>query len=611
MWAYIPSFDGVFVLDDVRALVRNPTIRTLWPLTTPLSPPSESTVAGRPVANLSFAVSYALGSSTPAALEATVFHAGNLAIHLAAALLLFGVTRRTLLSPRLRTAFGTASPWIAGAVALVWVVHPLQTAAVTYVAQRVESLMGVFYLLTLYASIRAADSGPRTRLWTAAAVVSCAAGMATKETMVTAPIAVALWDHLFAEPAEGRRGRVRWGLVTGLAATWILLAVLVQRQYRGPSVNLDPSIVWLYLRTQSEVLVHYLRLAFVPSPLVFFYDWPLIPAPLWRAWQAAVLLALLALTIAAVVRRHPAGFLGAWFFVVLAPSSSVLPIVTEVAAEHRMYLPLAAVISGMIIALYVGGGRLLGRPPSPSRAAMMRGAAAVILAAVVIASGVGTRARNRVYASAVGLWQDTVQKRPEDARPRIALGEALANAGRFPEAEAQLRKGVELAPQDAFAHVRLGAVLAQQRKYDDAISHLVTALSVSPGNFDAHRFLADVRAVLHEDASAVTHYEAALAIVPDDARVLAALATVLAESRDPAVRNPARARAVADRAVALTGGRDPRVLQVQSAAQAASGALAEAARTARAAAAIARARGEIAMANALEYRAMSYESVQR
>jgi len=172
-WAYSSSFGGVFVLDDVRAIVWNPTIRTLWPLAMPLAPPTGSTVAGRPVANLSFALTYALApaavagttgtpraSVPPGALDPAPFHLGNLLIHLAAALVLFGIVRRTLLSPPLQPEFGVAAPWLALVVALVWVVHPLQTAAVTYVVQRVESLMGLFYLLTLYCATRRASSAP-------------------------------------------------------------------------------------------------------------------------------------------------------------------------------------------------------------------------------------------------------------------------------------------------------------------------------------------------------------------------------------------------------------------------------------------------------------------
>ena len=564
VWAFSNSFSGVFVLDDVRAIVRNPSIRTLWPLAVPLSPPSESTVSGRPVANLSFAISYAMGAQAsrqggdpapglPAPIDPVPFHAGNLVIHLTSALVLFGIVRRTLESPRLRDRFGEAAPWLAGAVALLWVVHPLQTAAVTYIVQRVESLMGLFYLLTLYCAIRASDSR-RPGRWGAGAVVFCAAGMGTKEAMVTAPIIVALWDHLFGARPDGRPAGVRWPLVGALATMWLLLAFLVSRQFRGPSIDLSPGMIWVYARTQAEVVVHYLRLAFVPAPLVFLYDWPLIPAPLWRAWQAALLIGLVALTVAGTVKRHPAAFIGGWFFLILAPSSSVLPIVTEVAAEHRMYLPLAAVVIAVVAGVYLAMTRLAGRWKP-----VVVGAAAV---AVLVAAGVlgtVTRARNVVYASAESLWADTVAKRPDDPRPRVAYGEALAQAGRDGEAEVHLKKAVELAPGDPLARVRLGSVLARQGKYDEAVGEFVAALALRPGDVDAHRFLGEIYIIQRKDRLAAQHYAEALAAVPGDPRLMARLAVVLAESQDPLVRDLARARALAREAVRMDGGRDPRL----------------------------------------------------
>jgi Flp pilus assembly protein TadD len=611
-WAMWSSFGGVFALDDERAIVRNQTIRTLSPLSVPLSPPSESTVAGRPVANLSFAISYAIGAPAPAdggtlaprqpaGIDPTPFHAGNIGIHLAAALALFGIVRRTLVSPRLRGRFGEAAPWIAFATALIWVVHPLQTSAVTYVVQRVESLMGLFYLLTLYCAIRAGE-GTRRTWWAAAAVTSCAAGMATKETMVTAPIMVALWDWMFREPAGGRASRVRWGLAGALAAAWLLLVFVVTRQFRAPSIDLAPTTIWLYVRTQAEVLVHYVRLAVFPSPLVFLYDWPLTPAPIWRAWQAALLAGLAALTVAGIVRRHPAAFLGAWFFLILAPSSSVLPIITEVAAEHRMYLPLGAVVSAFVLGVYVAGTRLVGRW---KRAALIAAAAACAL--LVGALGLEARGRSRVYWSAVDLWGDTVAKRPGDPRPRVAYGEALGKADRLAEAEVQLKRATELAPQDTFARTRLGSVLARQGKYEEAVVELDAALALQPGNIDAHRFLGEIHAIERRDRLALEHYSKALAAVPADALILTRMAAIRAESQDPSVRDPVRARALAERAAQLTGGRDPRILEVLAAAQAAAGSLRDAAATARAAAATARELGNSAAAASLDYRAVAYE----
>ena len=246
------------------------------------------------------------------------------------------------------------------------------------------------------------------------------------------------------------------------------------------------------------MVTHYLRLAFYPSPLVFLYDWPLVPAPIWMAWQAALLTALAVLTAAGIGKRHPASFLGAWFFLILAPSSSVLPIVTEVAAEHRMYLPLAAVVAAVVIGVHLGVTRFMGH--------WTRAAAGVAAVALIVAAGTlgaVTLARNAVYASAEGLWADTVAKRPEDPRPRVAYGEALARAGRVSEAETQLWRAVELAPGDPTARVRLGSVLAQQSRYEQAAAQFNAALALRPGDVDALRFLGEIDAIQRRERRGV------------------------------------------------------------------------------------------------------------
>ena len=226
--AYSNSYTGLFVFDDEPAIVENPHIKQLWPLTAAMRAPAETTVSGRPIVSLSLALNYALAPDaardtleTPRAgvpasdydrLYANLwgYHAFNLAIHVAAALTLFGVVRRTLSTERLRARFGEHATALALVVALIWTVHPLLTSAVTYVIQRAESLMGLFYLLTLYCAIRAAE-GKQTRAWTAAAVVACALGMLTKESMVTAPLVVVLWDWLFRRGSDGGQTGVRPG----------------------------------------------------------------------------------------------------------------------------------------------------------------------------------------------------------------------------------------------------------------------------------------------------------------------------------------------------------------------------------------------------------------
>ncbi|HUI06351.1 MAG TPA: hypothetical protein VL486_05040, partial [Verrucomicrobiae bacterium] len=189
--AYQNSFTGSFVLDDYASIPGNPTIRRLWPIWQPLSPPHRGwlTVEGRPLINLSLAINYALSGY-----NVWGYHALNLAVHILAGLTLLGIVRRTLLQPALRARFGAVASELALATAVLWTVHPLQTESVTYIVQRAESIMGLFYLLTLYCFIRGAESPlagngkwfmgngswePQARLWYGLSVMACALGMAS------------------------------------------------------------------------------------------------------------------------------------------------------------------------------------------------------------------------------------------------------------------------------------------------------------------------------------------------------------------------------------------------------------------------------------------------
>jgi hypothetical protein len=150
--AYYNSYSGQFLLDDNRAILANPSIRHLWPPGPVLKPPAEEgqTVGGRPLLNLSLAINYALNDT-----RVFGYHAANLAIHVLAALALLGILRRTFLLPCMGGRFNTTALGMATAITLLWTVHPVQTESVTYISQRAESMMGLFYLLTLYCVIRA------------------------------------------------------------------------------------------------------------------------------------------------------------------------------------------------------------------------------------------------------------------------------------------------------------------------------------------------------------------------------------------------------------------------------------------------------------------------
>jgi protein O-mannosyl-transferase len=179
--------------------------------------------------------------------------------------------------------------------------------------------------------------------------------MACKESMVTAPVLVALYDRVFIFDSIKAAVKERWQLYAGLAFTWLVLALLVSSGPRIHSAGFSSGVsAWTYLLNQAVMIVRYLRLAVWPSSLVVNYGWP-IPLTLGEVLpQALIVIALLVGTIAALMRRPPLGFLGATFFMTLAPTSSIVPIATEVGAERRMYLPLISIV----VLVVIGGVRL-------------------------------------------------------------------------------------------------------------------------------------------------------------------------------------------------------------------------------------------------------------
>ncbi len=509
LYAYHNSLRGPFIFDDVHAVLNNPTIRQLWPLWRVMSPPPGTT--GRPVVNLSLALNYALGG-----LNVWGYHAVNLAIHILAALALYGVVRRTLLGPSLRDRYGDEAPWLALAVALIWVVHPLQTESVTYIITRTESLMGLFFLLTLYCVIRGADSS-HPGAWYAVAAGSSALGMGSKEVMAVAPVVVLAYDRLFLSKSFGEIVRRRWGLYTGLAATWLVFAALVQPRVRMDITSLAKTEItrWDYLKTQAGVIVHYLRLAFWPHPLVGDYDdWPLARSITAVLPSAAVVLALLGATVWALYRRLRLAFLGVWFFLILAPTSSVWPLLTEFAAERRMYLPLAAVIVLVVIGWRMALGKICRRL---GRKTLQPVLGAVVLVATVVTLAQLTVRRNEDYRSAVSFWSDVVSKRPDSARGHNNLAESLWRQGKIDEAVRHFFEAMRIRPNSAQAHYNLGTALASQGKLEEAIAHYSEALRINPNLAAAHSNMSVALARQGKLKEAIAHYSEALRIAPSAA----------------------------------------------------------------------------------------------
>jgi tetratricopeptide (TPR) repeat protein len=553
--AYWNSFSGPFIFDDLPAIMENPAIRHLgsaW------APPNSGGMISRPVVNFSLAVNYAVGG-----FDVWGYHALNIAIHVFVALTLFGIVRRTLASrlatrgfqvssfkskivdgpataqseiSDLRFEIATDDTPLAFAVALLWAVHPLQTESVTCVVQRTELLMGLFYLLTLYCFIRGAaaekfrvqsqesrgtpTSGSmsskalakedqlstlNSRRWFVASVISCLLGMASKEVMVSAPLMVLLYDRTFVAGTLREAWKQRRRYYIGLACTWLLLGYLVMSSggSRGQAAGFELGITpWTYALTQCQAIIRYLKLSVWPHPLVLDYGTRVVQHPMDVLPQALLLVSLVAATIFSVRWRPALGFVGVWFFAIIAPSSSVVPLVTQTVAEHRIYLSLASVV----VLAVLGGYALIGR-----RIVYAGAGLAVLLILLTIQ-------RNNDYHDEATIWSDTVAKCPDNGRAHDNLGNALVKIpDRIPEAIAQFEEAARLDPDSSKTHNNLGsALLKMPGQLPEAMAQFEAALRINPDFMEAHYNLGNaLLGIPGRSSDAVAQFEAALRINPD------------------------------------------------------------------------------------------------
>ncbi len=452
---YVHTLDAPFIFDDTAAIVDNASIRG-WNPTQVLAPPRDTPTAGRPVVNLSLAANYALGG-----LDVRGYHAVNIAIHVCCALLLYGIVRRTL-SPPCSVPSCLSPDAIGFLSALLWLVHPLQTECVTYVTQRTESIMALFFLLTVYAAIRA-DGSPRRGWWSTAAIAACALGMASKESMVTAPLLVILYDWAYRKEPWSAVFRRRRGLYTGLLATWVILLALMVTGPRAGSVGFGHGVTaWEYGLNQCVVIVGYLGRVMWPAGLLLDYGFPRALTLREAAPFVAVVIALVALTAVLLVRRPRLGYPAAWFLIVLAPTSSVIPIATEVAADRRVYLALA----GLAVLVVTVGDRFFFRLGKINLSPVFTSPVSLVCIAAVASLACVTWQRASLYRHPEVLWQQSVAAVPGNHRALTNLATALAARGRYDQAATRLRQALGIAPDSTTAGDNLDALLASGRGGD-------------------------------------------------------------------------------------------------------------------------------------------------
>jgi len=431
--AYWPSFDGVFLLDDIPHIINNHYLRC-----SALSDCLPGIIRlGRPLVNVSLLLTFRFSG-----LNVSVYHLINLIIHVMAGLALHKVLAFAFSSQRSPPPIRRLARLLSTLATALWLIHPLNTQAVTYLIQRAELMYGLCTLLAVYSFHTGRHLG---------SFAFCLLAISSKPMgIVTAP-SVLLWDSYFISGSVAHAIRRHRPYYAALFSSWPVLGVLA---YFG---DLDDSSAFVYrgltsyqyLLTQCSVISHYLYLAMFLRDLVFDYGWlPNRSLPEAFSFVASIG-SLLAFTLWSWSHRYLSGAALAFFFLWLAPSSSIFPI-KDLAFEHRMYLPLAA-----LSALTVGTiARLLPRI-----------AVIFIIGSVLFAFGVRTYVRNIDYTSAERIWQSTVDVRPLNPRARNELGIALFSQGRVDQAMSEFQRALELDPDNPGPAINIARIATSRQDW--------------------------------------------------------------------------------------------------------------------------------------------------
>ena len=527
--AYSNSFEASFHFDDARNIIANPLIRDFTAFLLPAdaaSHPYFGDFKMRIVGYFTFAVNYRLHD-----LHVGGFHAVNLLVHILGGALVYLLAATIFMTPKMRRG-GTSidgQRLLALFCALLFVAHPLQTQAVTYIVQRFASLAAMFSLAAMLCYLKSRLLSTQ-RPFTAAGLyllglVAIVLALKTKESTFTFPLALALGEAMFLDRASGSGRRRLLLLLPFLLAPAIIplsvmdfdLSLQSMQRLQASSRTLTDMPRTDYLLTEATVIPIYLRLLFFPAGQNFDYDLPIqtglaSPAVLRSLLLLVGLLLFAFWSLARSRRTDPrwrlVSFGILWFFVMLLNESSFIPIV-DVIYEHRVYLPSVGAFLAIASVLFILADRLRGAGLLPQRAAL------AFCSIVVLALSSATYMRNRVWRDEVTLWEDTALKSPNKARVRNTLGTAYLESGRTDEAIAEFEATLRIDPGYWAAAANLGSCF------------MVKAAGIL-NDEGSHQQAGRLT------ARAIEFYEQALALKPDDAMVLSLLDA--ARERNAALR---------------------------------------------------------------------------
>ncbi|MEM6854921.1 MAG: tetratricopeptide repeat protein [Planctomycetota bacterium] len=487
---FVRSFGVPFIFDDLTIVGNNQFMRSLWPIGAAMEAPNRSTAAGRPLVTYTFAINYAISGT-----RVWSYHALNLAVHLINASLVWYLVSRLLGVARVpgvpRRLFGP----IGWGFALLWGVHALNSETVIYIAQRTESMFAMFSLMAVALLLAGTTNEQKDGTTEASAekkensslalqlgvTILIVFAVLCKEAAVVMPPLILLLDRAFiAGSFREALARRRW-MYLGLLLPVLVGISIARGDHRGGLVTDDASVTWRYLLTQAGVILFYLRLSLVPYPLAVTHDWPLVDGLRDSLPSSAVVLGMVLFMFYALWRHPRVGFLLAWFFFILAPTSTVIPIMSEVVGERRMYLPLLSVLAVVLWGLWSALRWLSRRGVVAGRPAVLRGWLGGGIAVAAVALGVMTYVRSLDYQDKLTLWEQTVRVEPGSLMALNNYAAALIETNRYEQAEGLLRRVLAENPSHPRSHHGLGLIYFHRKQWDRAADAFLTEAMKADG----------------------------------------------------------------------------------------------------------------------------------
>lgn len=520
--------------------------------------------------HFTFALNYYLHG-----LDVTGYHLFNIIVHVLNGLLVYALMRSVFQTPFFagREDGPFSTNLFAFFSSLIFICHPVQTQAVTYISQRFASLATLFYLLALTAYIRSRISRVNQERYIlyVLSFVSAVAAMLMKEISFTLPAIIALAEFMFfQERLANRMSRlVPFALTMFIIPSALLMATgasfsvgnFEESMKSLTSTTTDALTRWEYLFTQFRVIVTYIRLLFFPVDQNLVYDYPVYhsfftPQVLFSFVFVALLFLYGVYLLFNSEKSKSAdryafrliSFGILWFFITLSVESSIV-VLRNVIFEHRLYLPMVGFAFSTMALFAMAVKRIKNR----------KAIIGCMVAVIFLLSGIAY-ARNGVWRNNIMLWEDVVSKSPNIAGPHHNLGVAYARHGRTEDAIKEYTIALEINPESAIAHNdlalayseiglmeeaerehriagslepgffkahnNLGFTYMKEGRTEDAIREYLLALRINPYNFDAHNNLGILFAQKGLLEEALKEFETARAIKPSDESVRKNIETI-------------------------------------------------------------------------------------